>query len=404
MVALYDPPKANIRQVINSFYEAGIAVKMVTGDYPETAKNIADESGIRADGEVLTGEEVMQMTESQLKEIAPRTAVFARMFPDAKLRVVEALKSNGEVVAMTGDGVNDGSALKSAQVGVAMGHRGTEVAKGAASMILLDDDLSHMVKAIETGRRIYQNLRKAIRYIISIHLPIVLGVLLPLLFGWPYLHILMPVHVIFLELIMGPTCAIAYENEPAEPNALQQPPRANTASLFSWPELSLSLVQGAAITIGIFAMYHFAIALGKDETTTRSFVFMTMLFANIFLTLVNRSFEYTVVKTIFYRNNLLWGMIGVSVALSVAVLLMPWMRVMFQLGPLTLAEVGWCLLAAAVSVGWFEVWKGVRWACGFGSPQIGVNALFGTYLFYFISFRFIDFGENRLLKLLLECV
>jgi Ca2+-transporting ATPase len=185
-------------------------------------------------------------------------------------------------------------------------------------------------------------------------------VLLPLLFGWPYLHILMPVHVIFLELIMGPTCAIAYENEPAEPNALQQPPRANTASLFSWPELSLSLVQGAAITIGIFAMYHFAIALGKDETTTRSFVFMTMLFANIFLTLVNRSFEYTIVKTIFYRNNLLWGMIGVSVAMSVAVLLVPWMRGMFQLRPLTMAEVGWCLLAAAVSVGWFEVWKGVR--------------------------------------------
>jgi len=360
LVALYDPPKANIRQVINSFYEAGIAVKMITGDYPETAMNIAKESGIRADGEVLTGEEVMQMTENQLRAIAPRTVVFARMFPDAKLRVVEALKSNGEVVAMTGDGVNDGPALKSAQVGVAMGKRGTEVAKGAASMILLDDDLSHIIKAIQTGRRIYQNLRKAIRYIISIHLPIILAVLLPLLFGWPYLHILMPVHVIFLELIMGPTCSIAYESEPAEPNALRQPPRATTANLFSWPELSLSLLQGLAITAGIFVMYHFAISLGKDETTTRSFVFMTMLFANIFLTLVNRSFEYTIAKTIFYRNRLLWGMIGVSVALSVAVLLVPWMRALFQLGPLSLAEVGWCLLAAAVSVGWFEVWKGVR--------------------------------------------
>jgi len=357
LVALYDPPKANIRQVINSFYEAGIAVKMITGDYPETAMNIAKESGIRADGAVLTGEEVMQMTENQLREIAPRTVVFARMFPDAKLRVVEALKSNGEVVAMTGDGVNDGPALKSAQVGVAMGRRGTEVAKGAASMVLLDDNLAHMIEAVKTGRRIYQNLRKAIRYIISIHLPIILAVLLPLLFGWPYLHILMPVHVIFLELIMGPTCSIAYESEPAEPNALRQPPRANTANLFSWPELSLSLLQGLAITAGIFVMYHFAISLGKDETTTRSFVFMTMLFSNIFLTLANRSFEYTIVKTIFYRNHLLWVMIGISAALALAVLLVPFLREVFQLGPLRLGEVGFCLLAAIVSVGWFEIWK-----------------------------------------------
>ncbi|MBK7937179.1 MAG: HAD-IC family P-type ATPase [Lewinellaceae bacterium] len=146
----------------------------------------------------------MQMSGPELRDIAPRTAVFARMFPDAKLRVVEALKANGEVVAMTGDGVNDGPALKAAPVGVAMGRRGTEIAKGAASMVLLDDDLAHMVKAIKTGRRIYNNLRKAIRYIISIHLPIVLVVLIPLLFGWPYLHMLMPIHVIFLELIMDP--------------------------------------------------------------------------------------------------------------------------------------------------------------------------------------------------------
>jgi Ca2+-transporting ATPase len=360
LVALYDPPKPNIRQVMNRFYEAGIAVKMVTGDFPETALNIAQESGIRVEGEVLTGDEVMQMSESQLKDIVSRTTVFARMFPDAKLRVVEVLKSNGEVVAMTGDGVNDGSALKSAQVGVAMGRRGTEVAKGAASMVLLDDNLAHMIEAVKTGRRIYQNLRKAIRYIISIHLPIVLVVLLPLLFGWQYLHILMPVHVIFLELIMGPTCAIAYENEPAEPNVLQRPPHTKTDSLFSWPELSLSLIQGLAITLGCLVMYHYAIALGKDEATTRSFVFITMLFSNIFLTLANRSFEYTIVKTIFYRNHLLWVMIGISAALALAVLLVPFMREVFQLGPLRLGEVGFCLLAAVVSVGWFGIWKWVR--------------------------------------------
>ncbi|GAB4496726.1 MAG: HAD-IC family P-type ATPase [Saprospiraceae bacterium] len=360
LVALYDPPKPNIRQVMNCFYEAGIAVKMVTGDFPETALNIAQESGIRVEGEVLTGDEVMQMSENQLKDVVPRTTVFARMFPDAKLRVVETLKTNGEVVAMTGDGVNDGPALKSAQVGVAMGRRGTEVAKGAASMILLDDNLTHIIEAVKTGRRIYQNLRKAIRYIISIHLPIVLVVLLPLLFGWQYLHILMPVHVIFLELIMGPTCAIAYENEPAEPNVLQRPPHTKTDNLFSWPELSLSLIQGLAITLGCLVMYHYAIALGKDEATTRSFVFITMLFSNIFLTLANRSFEYTIFKTIFYRNHLLWVMIGISAALALAVLLVPFMREVFQLGPLRLGEVGFCLLAAIVSVGWFGIWKWLR--------------------------------------------
>ncbi|MBK8426126.1 MAG: cation-translocating P-type ATPase [Lewinellaceae bacterium] len=357
LVGLYDPPKAGIGKVMNDFYQAGIAVKMVTGDYPETALNIAQESGIRVRGEVVSGETVMQMTETQLREIVGGTDVFARMFPEAKLRVVEALKANGEIVAMTGDGVNDAPALKAAQVGVAMGHRGTEIAKGAASMILLDDNLAHMVNAIKTGRLIYYNLRKAIRYIISIHLPIVLVVLFPLLFDWTYLHMLTPIHVIFLELIMGPTCAIAFENEPAEPNVLRKPPRTEGANLFSWPELSLSLFQGFLITVGVFVMYHYAIWIGKDEATTRSFVFVTMLLANIFLTFANRSFEYTIARTLFYRNRLLWWMVGVSVLLLVAVLVLPLARDLFQLGRLTLAETGWCMLAALVSVGWFELWK-----------------------------------------------
>ncbi len=360
LVALYDPPKPNIRQVMERFYEAGIAIKMITGDYPETALNIARESGIRVEGEALTGETVMQMSDEQLQQAAGRTVVFARMFPDAKLRIVNALKANGEVVAMTGDGVNDGPALKAAPVGVAMGRRGTEIAKGAASMVLLDDDLGHMVKAIKTGRRIYNNLRKAIRYIISIHLPIVMVVLLPLLFGWPYLHMLMPIHVIFLELIMDPTCAVAFENEPAEANVLQKPPRTNSSTLFTWPELSLSLIQGAVITAGIFAMYHLAIAQGKDENTTRSFVFLTLLASNIFLTLANRSFEYTLARTLFYRNALLWWIIGISSTITAAILFVPWLRGVFRLGLLSPSELGLCLLTAAVSVGWFEVWKGLK--------------------------------------------
>jgi Ca2+-transporting ATPase len=357
LLALYDPPKKDISKVMARFYEAGLHLKMITGDHSETALNIARESGIQIDGVVLTGETVMQMKEEELREAVKTCSVFARMFPDAKLRVVEALKANGEVVAMTGDGVNDGPALKSAQVGIAMGQRGTEIAKGAASMVLLDDDLGHMLNAIKTGRRIYQNLRKAIRYIISIHLPIVLTVLLPLVFDWPYLHMLMPIHVIFLELIMDPTCAVAFENEPAEPNVLQKPPHTRSGGLFTGPELLLSVVQGSLITAGILAMYQYAVWAGKDEATTRSFVFATLMMSNILLTLANRSFEYTLATTLFYRNRMLWGIIGISSAILTAVLAVPALRGLFHLGRLSGVEISWCVLAAVVSVGWFEVWK-----------------------------------------------
>lgn len=357
LVALYDPPRADISKVINGFYKAGIAVKMITGDYPETALNIAGESAIRQEGAVITGDAVMEMTESNLQEAVKTSSVFARMFPAAKLRVIEALKANGEVVAMTGDGVNDGPALKSAHVGVAMGRRGTEVAKGAASMVLLTDDLAHMIRAIKTGRRIYQNLRKAIRYIISIHLPIILTVLVPLVLGWPYLHMLLPIHVIFLELIMDPTCAVAFENEPAEPDVMERPPRAHTNNLFSLSELGLSLIQGGVITVGILAMYQYAVSLGKDEATTRAFVFTTLLASNVLLTLINRSFEKLITETIFYRNQLLWWIIGISFALAAAILFLPALQKTFQLGPLTGGEVGLCLLTAAISTGWIEIWK-----------------------------------------------
>lgn len=360
LVALYDPPKPHIEKVMASFYEAGIRVKMITGDYPETALNIARESGIRIEGEPVNGEQVMQMTATTLRAAVSNSTVFARMFPDAKLRVVEALKANGEIVAMTGDGVNDGPALKAAPIGVAMGRRGTEVAKAAASMVLLDDDLSHMIKAIKTGRRIYHNLRKAFRYVISIHLPIVLVVLLPLVFGWPYLHMLMPVHVIFLELIMDPTCAVAFEGEPAEPNVLKQAPRPSNASLFSGAELLLSIIQGLFITASVLFMYFYAVKQGADENTTRTYVFITLTASNILLTLVNRSFEHTIVQTIFYRNRLLWGILGMATVLTATILTVPALRNLFRLGPISWAEAGWCLLAALIGVGWFEVWKGLR--------------------------------------------
>jgi Ca2+-transporting ATPase len=360
LVALFDPPKPNIQDVFNKFYTAGIEVKMITGDYPETALNIARQSGLKHNDTVLTGERIMRLSDAELQQVVESTTVFARMFPDAKLRVVEALKANGEVVAMSGDGVNDGPALKAAQIGVAMGKRGTEIAKGAASMILLDDNLEHMVTAIELGRKIYNNLRKAIRYVISIHVPIVLVVLLPLVFGWTYLHMLAPIHVIFMELIMDPTCAIAFENEPGEPGLLENPPRAADAPLFTGNELGFSILQGLVITAGILVLYHYAVAQGASEEKTRAFVFTTLMLANIFLTLVNRSFEHTIARTIFYKNRMIPIIIAISSAILAAILFVPWLHDLFKMAPLRWSEIGLCVLTALVSVGWFEVWKGIR--------------------------------------------
>ena len=244
LVAFYDPPKKNISSVLKKFYNAGISVKIITDDNHITTGSIARQIGFQGHDRSITGEELMQLNEAELKAAVAEKNVFTRMFPEAKLRIINALKSLGEVVAMTGDGINDGPALKAAHIGIAMGKKGTEIAKQAASMILIEDDLAKMVDAIRMGRRIYVNLKKAIRYIISIHVPIILIVFIPLVLGWIYPAIFSPIHVIFLELIMGPTCSIIYENEPIEENAMRQPPRPPSANFFNASELLVSVFQG----------------------------------------------------------------------------------------------------------------------------------------------------------------
>ncbi|MEP7263705.1 MAG: HAD-IC family P-type ATPase, partial [Bacteroidota bacterium] len=207
IVAFYDPPKKNIENVLNQFYKAGIAVKIITGDNSETTTAIAKQIAFKGFENSLTGDDLMKLSDLELKEKVLQTNIYTRMFPEAKLRIITALKEQNQIVAMTGDGVNDGPALKAAHIGIAMGKKGTEIAKQAASLILLEDDLSKMVDAIAIGRKIYTNLKKAIQYIISIHIPIILTVFIPLAFGWIYPNIFSPVHIIFLELIMGPTCS-----------------------------------------------------------------------------------------------------------------------------------------------------------------------------------------------------
>lgn len=357
IVAFYDPPKENIEAVLNQFYTAGISVKIITGDNAETTTAIARKVAFRGVGNSLSGNQLMLLTDEELQGRVAETNIFTRMFPEAKLRIINALKANKQIVAMTGDGVNDGPALKAAHIGIAMGKKGTEIAKRAASLILVDDDLSKMVDAVAMGRRIYTNLKKAIRYIISIHIPIILTVFLPLVFGWIYPNILSPVHIIFLELIMGPTCSIIFENEPMEKNTLSQKPRSLTASFFNWKELATSVIQGLVITAGTLFVYQYAVLQGFNEACTRTMVFTVLISANVFLTLVNRSFYYSILTTLQYKNNSLLLMMGITITITTLLLFVAPLTAFFEFEHISISNLLICVGVGFVSVIWYECVK-----------------------------------------------
>lgn len=357
LLVFEDPIKPGIAQTIQSFRKAGIQVKMITGDYSGTALAIAGQSGLDTGGDMLTGEEVKSMPMDTLQQKVKTTSIFVRMFPEAKLKIVNALKANGEIVAMTGDGVNDAPALKAAHIGIAMGNRGSEVAKNAASLILANDELDGMTDAIALGRKIYDNLKKAIRYIISIHIPIILIVTVPLLLHWSFTDIFFPVHVIFLELIMGPTCSIIYENEPVEKGIMDQPPRKISYSFLNFRQLFLSILQGLAITIGCLGLgYHYLLS-GEAPETVRAVIFITLLFCNIFLTQLNRSFFYSVFQTIRYRNVLVPIVVLVTLLFIVCLLYVPVIRELFSLNRISSQMVFVCMVVALVSTFWVELVK-----------------------------------------------
>lgn len=360
IVAFYDPPKKNIQKVLEDFYSAGIAVKIITGDNAATTAAIAKQIGFRGYEKTISGDELMLLTEEELKTCVHETAIFNRMFPEAKLKIINALKSNNQIVAMTGDGVNDGPALKAAHIGIAMGKKGTEIAKQAASLILLEDDLSKMVDAIAMGRKIYTNLKKAIQYIISIHIPIILTVFIPLALGWIYPNIFSPIHIIFLELIMGPTCSIIYENEPMENNTMIQKPKALTTTFFNWRELSISIIQGLVITAGTLFAYQYAINYGYNEALTRTMTFTVLIVANIFLTLINRSFYYSILTTMKYKNNLVLFIISITIALVALILYVKPLTAFFEFETLNLNQLVTCISIGFLSVIWFEVIKFIK--------------------------------------------
>ncbi len=360
LVAFYDPPKKNIQKVFEDFYAAGISVKIITGDNAATTAAIAKQIGFRGYEKTITGDELMKLEATELKSLVMSTNIFTRMFPEAKLTIINALKSGNQIVAMTGDGVNDGPALKAAHIGIAMGIKGTEIAKQAASLILLEDDLSKMVNAIAMGRKIYFNLKKAIQYIISIHIPIILTVFIPLVLGWIYPNIFSPIHIIFLELIMGPTCSIIYENEPMEKNTMIQKPKALSSTFFSWKELSISLLQGLVIAAGTLFVYQFSLMNSYDESLTRTMTFTVLISANIFLTLINRSFYYSIFTTLRYKNNLVMLIIFITITMIGLSLYVKPLTQFFDFTSLNVSQLLICITIGFISVFWFEIVKLVR--------------------------------------------
>tara|TARA_R110002012_G_scaffold39867_6_gene109957 strand:- start:81 stop:2603 length:2523 start_codon:yes stop_codon:yes gene_type:complete len=358
LVAFYDPPKKNIAKVFQDFYNAGIAVKIITGDIADTTAAIAKKVSFKGSDEVVSGQDIISLNDSQLQKITSEKNIFARMFPEAKLKIINALKAQGHIVAMTGDGVNDGPALKAANIGIAMGKKGTEIAKQSASLILVDDDLSKMVDAVAMGRKIYSNLKKAIQYIISIHIPIILTVFIPLVLGWVYPNIFTPVHVILLELIMGPTCSIVYENEPLEKDLMFQKPRPFSSTFFNWNELFTSIIQGLAITAGVLSVYQIAVQNGTNEAVTRTMVFTALISANIALTFVNRSFIYSIFTTFKYKNNLVPIIIGITIAITLSLLFVPPFTKFFEFERLGINQFFISIGIGLISALWYEI---VKW-------------------------------------------
>jgi Ca2+-transporting ATPase len=355
-IGLFDPVRPAVKDAIRECYRAGIKVIMITGDYSITAQYIGRQIGLEDAGNCITGLELDHLTDEELSRRIKETSIFARVIPEQKLRIVNALKANGEIVAMTGDGVNDAPALKSSHIGIAMGGRGTDVAREAASLVLLDDDFSSIVAAIRLGRRIFDNLRKAMAYILSIHLPIAGMSLIPVFFEKLPI-VFWPVHIVFLELIIDPTCSIVFEAEREENDIMDRPPRPMDEPLFSVNYILISVLQGVGVLVTICMVYGIAIYLGKTTEEVRALAFTTLIIANIGLTLTNRSWTRTIPETLKTRNRaLLIAATGVIIFLWL-VLYAPFLREAFHFGILHLNDFLFCFTAGFVSILWFEIFK-----------------------------------------------
>ncbi len=362
LVAIMDPPKPNLEKVFGQWRDAGIEVSVISGDHPRTVLHIARLAGMDGGTTILTGEEVMALSDEELARRVADTHIFARMFPDAKTKVIEALKANGHIVVMSGDGVNDAPALRSAHVGMAMGKKGTELARAAADLVITDDNLERISEAIRCGRTVRSNLSKAIRYMVSIHIPIILTASLPPLLGWAYPAIFTPLHIIFLELIMGPTCSIFFEREPEEKDVMARQVHPRNASLFSARELTMTLMAGITVAGGLLGLYHWLMVNGYSQTYTRTMVFLTILMSNIWLTFTGRSSTQTLSATFRYTNSLALPVLLFSILFICLVYFLPPARAVFGLTPVLPLHALLAMAVSMISVGWVEIYKYLKYS------------------------------------------
>ncbi len=355
LAGLADPVRPTVPGAIQECYTAGIRVVMITGDHPRTAQSVARQIGLRNPDDVVTGGDLDGLDDAALQRRIRSANVFARVVPEQKLRLVKALQAGGAVVAMTGDGVNDAPALKAANIGIAMGGRGTDVAREASALVITDDDFSSIVHAVRFGRRVFDNLRNAMAYILAIHVPIAGMSLVPVAFRLPLL--LLPVHIAFLHLIIEPACSVVFEAEPEDRRIMHRPPRSPQEPLFRMQLMGLSLLQGLVVLVIVLAVFLVSLHRGQNEGEVRALTFTTLIIANLGLIFANRSWHRTIVDMMGSPNRSLWWVAGAALGLLALALYLPGFRSLFRLSPLDAIDIAVCVVAGLLSVAWFEVVK-----------------------------------------------
>jgi Ca2+-transporting ATPase len=359
LVGVHDPVRPDAPAAVAACHGAGIRVVMITGDYPGTALSVARAVGIDTSAGAIAGPDLAAMSDEDLRRRARVVNVFARMVPEQKLQLIRALKSNGEVVGMTGDGVNDAPALRAADIGIAMGARGTDVARESADLVITDDVFTSIAGGVRQGRGIFDNLHKAIAYILAVHVPIFGMTLVPVFVrGWPL--VLLPVQIAFLQLVIDPACSVVFESEQVDPKVMERPPRRVGAPLFSRRDLVIAGAQGLSVLIATLAVYLWAISADRADDVVRSAAFLTLFVGNLALILVNRSWRLSIRQSLRERANptLKWILPG-AIAMVVVLLTVPPVRDAFHFGPLTPLWWVTAVVAGSASVTWFEVYKRV---------------------------------------------
>jgi len=359
LIGLSDPIRQNVPDAVKECYKAGIRVIMITGDYQVTATNIGKEIGIKNPELCITGSELKDMTEDELCERIKAVNIFARVIPEQKLKIVNALKKNNEIVAMTGDGINDAPALKASNIGIAMGEKGTDVAREASSLVLMDDNFASIVGAVKMGRKIFDNLQKALGYIFAIHVPIAGLSLIPVLFADLPL-ILWPVHIVFLELIIDPACSMIFEAEKEEKNVMSRPPKDINEPFFGAKKIFFSCLQGVGILVICLMVYFVGLKMGYTEKSVRTLTFVTLIAANIGVILSNRSWTSTIFKILFTRNKAVTWIVCGAIIFLILILNIPFLLNLFLFEKVGFLELIICTLAGFSSIIWFEIYKKMK--------------------------------------------